>query len=121
MLYHGLWGAISMKYCKNQKKGVGSGCSFTWKNNRVEGFIEEKLDRVVANDEWFSLFPSAFYENLSWDGSDHIPIVLFFHDHSGEDKNKSREGSNMFRFEARWMQHGDFDSCVSNSWDLAKS
>lgn len=44
------------------------GHPFTWCNNRMNGFIEEKLDRVVVNSVWCSLFPNASVENLVWDG-----------------------------------------------------
>lgn len=40
------------------------GHPFTWSNKRIEGFIEEKLDRYVANSGWWGLFPLASVENL---------------------------------------------------------
>lgn len=43
---------------------------FTWNNKRKEGFIEERLDRFVANSAWYDLFPYVIVENLVWDGSD---------------------------------------------------
>lgn len=58
---------------------------------------------------------------LTWDGSNHNPIILYFQGDSEAGRRDFREGSKLFRFEARWLQHEDFDSCVRNSWLLAKS
>lgn len=98
-----------------------TGCRFTWKNNRVDGFIEEKLDRIVANDAWCSLFPMATSKNLIWDGSDHTPILLSIFGDFEEDQRDYNEGPKLFRFEARWLHHEDFDSYVSNFWKAANS
>lgn len=37
---------------------------YTWSNRRLEGLIEEKLDRCIANDDWFTFFPAASAENV---------------------------------------------------------
>lgn len=60
---------------KNGLKDIDSlGHPFTWNNRRTEGYIEEKLDRCVSNDTWGSLFPGAFVDIITWDGSDHSPL-----------------------------------------------
>lgn len=92
----------------------GTGNSFTWRNNRVIGFIEENLDRFVANDEWRALFPMASAENITWDGSDHIPIMVHFRGFDEIEDNDVAEQAKPCRFEARWLQHDDFDSCMRN-------
>lgn len=88
------------------------GHPFTWRNNRSNGFIEEKLDRCVANDNWLSLFPSAQRENIIWDSSDHSPIILRLNNHKDQQWRNFREDNKLFRFEARWIHHEDFDSFV---------
>lgn len=50
---------------------------YTWNNGRVEGFIEERLDRAVANKEWHDIFRDAWVEMIVWDSSDHYPLCLF--------------------------------------------
>lgn len=49
---------------------------FTWNNGRTNGYIEERLDRFVANLEWQDIFRNAVVENIIWDSSDHYPICL---------------------------------------------
>lgn len=39
-----------------------------------------------------------------------------------EDKNDhDREDNRIFRFEARWIQHEGFDSCIKNVWTSSKA
>lgn len=90
------------------------GHQFTWNNKRKDGFIEEKLDRFVANSAWWSLFPEANVENLVWDGSDHLPIILRAMGDTEDDRASKREGSTPFCFEARWLHHDEFDTSLSN-------
>lgn len=96
------------------------GNQFTWRNNRVEGFIEEKLDRVVGNLAWRSHFTLAIADNISWDGSDHCPIVLHLRGFSDDVDVDVREDTRIFRFEARWVHHNDFDVNMRNFWRSAK-
>lgn len=50
--------------------------TFTLSNKRYDGFIEERLDKCVANSSWRQIFDDASVENVIWDGSDHFQIVL---------------------------------------------
>lgn len=81
------------------------GYPFTWSNKRIDGLIEEKLDRFVATEEWCNLFPMASAENITWDGSDHSPIIIFPKGKQEEWRHRGREEGNLFRFEARWVHH----------------
>lgn len=53
------------------------GCKYTWQSNPKQGFItRERIDRVLANWSWRSLFPNAraiAYPSIS---SDHSPILF---------------------------------------------
>lgn len=40
------------------------GYKYTWSNKRREGLIEEKLDRFLANSDWWNAFPNASVTNL---------------------------------------------------------
>ncbi|XP_020699543.1 uncharacterized protein LOC110111848 [Dendrobium catenatum] len=58
-------------------KNLGSiGPSYTWFNQRTDSPIHIKLDRMLINDQWVSLYPDSFYSIHSPSGSDHCPIVL---------------------------------------------
>lgn len=76
------------------------GYPFTWRNNRAEGFIEEKLDRVVANNKWHNLFPMASSENVAWDGSDHTPLLVSLIGNVAEGREDRSKATKSFRFEA---------------------
>lgn len=39
-------------------------------------FVEERLDRACANNEWSSIFPRAKVSHLDVSYSDHDPIQL---------------------------------------------
>lgn len=52
------------------------GCSYTWWNKRRANPIAKKIDRVLVNDEWQSLFPlsTGFFESPQF--SDHSPSTI---------------------------------------------
>jgi len=53
------------------------GYPFTWfKSLRTPWAVEERLDRALANQAWFSIFPEATLENLVALASDHYPTLL---------------------------------------------
>jgi exonuclease III len=53
------------------------GYPFTWfKSLGTPRAVEERLDRALANNEWFNLFPMATLENQETPSSDHYPILL---------------------------------------------
>lgn len=97
-----------------------SGLLFTWNNRRSDGFIEEKLDRCVANERWYVSFPLARVENVTWDGSDHCPMVLFFKNDEGDRSRLDREENKLFRFEAQWLQHDFFQEFLRGLWESSK-
>ncbi|XP_050217745.1 uncharacterized protein LOC126668598 [Mercurialis annua] len=52
------------------------GHKFTWERGRgTNGWIEERLDRVLCNNDWKEMFSSAEVCNLSVSTSDHKPIL----------------------------------------------
>ena len=54
-----------------------SGPSFTWTNKRGIGdLIQERIDRVFVNLEWWNLFPEARVTHLTRCHSDHCPVLL---------------------------------------------
>ncbi|KAG7548232.1 Reverse transcriptase domain [Arabidopsis suecica] len=50
---------------------VYKGCSFTWWNKSSTRPVAKKLDRILVNDKWCSLFPAAFAFFGEPDFSDH--------------------------------------------------
>lgn len=77
------------------------GYSFTWCNGRVEGLIEERLDRAVANSNWHDLFRNACTDTVVWDSSDHYPICISLDESLVADGHNKLRKKKMFRFEAK--------------------
>ncbi|KAL5577840.1 hypothetical protein UlMin_019539 [Ulmus minor] len=54
-----------------------SGFYFTWSNRRNDmNRVNSRLDRGMANEEWWGLFPNSSIELLPQTSSDHNPQVL---------------------------------------------
>lgn len=90
------------------------GSPFTWRKNKTTGLIVEKLDRFVANGAWSVLLPLAVSEIISWDGSDHTPIIVHMKGFMEEGEYHSNDSSKPFRFEPRWTHHDEFEASIRN-------
>jgi exonuclease III len=80
------------------------GSWYTWSNKRHDDyFTEERLDRMVANLEFASLFPRLCVEVIAARTSDHAPLFCSLQGFTGG----QRMGRKIFRFEAWWQkEHG---------------
>ncbi|KAI9112778.1 hypothetical protein K1719_016281 [Acacia pycnantha] len=83
------------------------GPEFTWKR----GASEARLDRMLANEQWFNLFPNASVAHLPFFKSDHRPLLLRLDTTVG-----APEPNRPFRFIAAWVLHEEFDEFVRKSW-----
>ncbi|KAL8487381.1 hypothetical protein ACS0TY_023893 [Phlomoides rotata] len=91
------------------------GLKFTWINKRSgRGRIWEKLDRFVANEEWFKLFPMAKASNLDFFGSDHRVIKIYLHKACSITEVK---GNKHFMFENKRMMEDGFTQAVREAWN----
>jgi len=72
--------------------------------------VRYRLDREVANGDWAELFPKARSQYLTYEGSDHKPIVSFFE----PDKRKRR---GIFRFDRRLRDNPEVKALVSQVWN----
>lgn len=87
-----------------------SGNPFTWANGRFgDAFIQERLDRVVANGDWRLKFPRATLKDLPHTSFDHAMILL---DTLGE----QNVGPHQFRFESFWTRNPDSVNVVKSAW-----
>ncbi|XP_061350451.1 uncharacterized protein LOC133295622 [Gastrolobium bilobum] len=84
------------------------GPRFTWRR----GSLQERIDRVVANEDWNLAWPNRVLGHLPYFNSDHKPILLScykdFHD------NKSGK---QFKFLAAWLTNSDFGNLVKKCWE----
>ncbi|KAK4252928.1 hypothetical protein QN277_011055 [Acacia crassicarpa] len=81
---------------------------FTWKR----GNTEARFDRMLANNQWFDLFPNASVAHLPFFKSDHRPLLLQL-----DSARTSPKPNRPFRFIAAWVLHDRFDEFVRGSWD----
>ncbi|XP_016694556.2 uncharacterized protein [Gossypium hirsutum] len=85
---------------------------FTWeRGNLSETNIQERLDRGVANTEWFRLFPEVEVQHLTHTFSNHCPLLL------DTRKDEDRVWNSNFRFEAWWLLEESFICEVKFLWE----
>ncbi|KAB2606206.1 hypothetical protein D8674_005923 [Pyrus ussuriensis x Pyrus communis] len=87
-----------------------NGPTFTWRGLRKEDWVEERLDRVMANEKWQQLWPNSHVMHETVLASDHCPIVL-------SSISDGQKGRKMFRFEAFWVSKEECKKLVEMCWD----
>ncbi|XP_028801035.1 uncharacterized protein LOC114756538 [Neltuma alba] len=85
---------------------------FTWKGPKWEGLdrVFKRLDRVLSNDQWQYKFADAEVKIVPRICSDHHPMLVDLFP-----ENQPARGR-MFRFEAAWQMHNQFDDMMRNCW-----
>lgn len=87
------------------------GAEFTWSNcRRGLAHTERRLDRVVCNQDWLSLWSNSVCYTLVRSKSDHHPIMF----------NMQQDYvtySSSFKFMKMWASHPDCHKIVSDSWN----
>lgn len=87
------------------------GCDFTWERSRgTQNWIQEKLDRGMANQEWRNMFPTAEIEVMEISTSDHLPLFLELNRKVYIPKVKR------FKFENVWIHEDECRKIVQMSW-----
>lgn len=85
---------------------------YTWhRNNNGHRILFKKLDRKLANVDWWFAFPEAFVEVLCRLHSDHNPILLRFNG------LPLARGPRPFFFEAASIDHEAYSDLVSAAWN----
>ncbi|XP_035551714.1 uncharacterized protein LOC118349887 [Juglans regia] len=87
------------------------GGKFTWCNGQ-QGLSRAwaKLDRVLLDANFLSLFPTAHCLYLPRTTSDHCPMVIEFL------SDPFSYGPPPFRFQQMWVEHPDFMTLVQTIW-----
>jgi len=88
------------------------GYPYTWfKSLGTPRAVEVKLDRALANANWFCMFPNVTVENLVAPTSDHYPLLL-----KKEETQRIWVPRQTFKFKNAWcVEPGDYD-IISDSW-----
>ncbi|XP_030477964.1 uncharacterized protein LOC115695005 [Cannabis sativa] len=93
--------------------GIDLGCGgdvCTWQNSRrAENRVRKRLDRVIANAIWCTLYPRAFVQSYPILGSDHAP--LFLNSWGAPPKLKFP-----FRFLEVWTSNSDCEKVITKAW-----
>ena len=91
-----------------------SGYMYTWRNGREgEAFVEERLDRACASQEWSELYPAAKVRHLTASYSDHDPIVI---DTKPMNHQQVCRKQKLHRFEEKSVAHPKCEKVIRDSW-----
>ncbi|XP_056688191.1 uncharacterized protein [Spinacia oleracea] len=99
-----------MQHCEMEDiKSVGN--FYTW-NNKQHGAsrVFSKLDRVMANPKWQSIYGSAEVCFMTEGYFDHAPGVLTVYP-------RSSGGKNPFKYFTMWITASQFRSMIQTQWD----
>ncbi|XP_073119607.1 uncharacterized protein [Henckelia pumila] len=87
---------------------------FTWERSRgSDMFVEERLDRAMANSSWMNAFKTAEVSNLEVISSDHSAIFLNI-------DSKIIARKRRFRFENAWLLESECKAVVHHSWKICE-
>ena len=89
------------------------GSKFTWHKHYDNFTVWERLDRVVATNEWFYLFSNTQVRHLDVTTSDHKPLLI---NPDGMDCKQQRP----FRFEQMWMSEPGCGVTIEAVWQLIR-
>lgn len=85
------------------------GPKFAWNNEREgNAFTLERLDRAVANREWFHFFISAYVVVSAKCSLDHHPFLISFLKEEAEKRGKR----DIFRVKESWKSYSDYREVV---------
>jgi exonuclease III len=88
------------------------GYPYTWfKFLGTSRAVEECLDRALANNNWFALFPNAKLETLVAPASDHYPIFL-----ECSSTFQPQPNHRYFHFENAWKYEPGFNDFFNEKW-----
>ncbi|XP_019168052.1 PREDICTED: uncharacterized protein LOC109163801 [Ipomoea nil] len=91
-----------------------SGYPFTWEKGKgTPNWIEERLDKVLATQDWRELVTDASVQNILTRKSDHSALFLGILN-LRERRGGLRRG---FRFEMAWLHDEGCRAVVEKSWD----
>ena len=87
------------------------GDQFTWRKHFADGHsLWERLDRGLANHDWFMKFSSSKIHHLHSDSSDHSPLWITL------DGLDIHSFSKLFRFEKMWLSDCGCSDIVETVW-----
>lgn len=86
------------------------GHNFKWEKSRGKrNFVEERIDRALATDQWSLLLPSAEVQNIPVASSDLSALYLYFSD-------RPESNRRVFRFENAWKTEPRCREVICENW-----
>lgn len=86
-----------------------SGDPLSWRGVRYVHLVRCRLDRAISNSMWAELYPSARCEYLSYEGSDHKPIISYW------DPTR-KKGKGLFRYDRRLRDNEQVKKIIAECW-----
>ena len=86
------------------------GVFFTWSNHQQDNPIIRKLDRALANDEWFSSFPSALAVFDPPGVSDHASCIVMI-------DNQPEPSKKCFKYFSFLSSHPTYLAALAVAWE----
>lgn len=77
-----------------------------------EKFIKERLDKVVANLEWYKFFKEVWVDLLTVGTLDHNPILLSIN----EIHTSPRHRKKLFKYDIKWEIDEDCGRVIDTKW-----
>ena len=94
------------------------GADFTWTNGRKDaGLVRVRLDRIVSNEAWFQLFPTAINSHIPVASSDHMALLLDTMENTLVQPTIRRRRK-LFRFEKAWVREPGCEEQIVFAWDI---
>ncbi|VFQ60129.1 unnamed protein product [Cuscuta campestris] len=101
----------ALSFCGLVDMGM-QGHPFTWEWKKYSPeWVEERLDRAVASNDWLDIFPNCVVHNIATLRSDHSAILLCL---SGQTQSR---GPRCFKFENCWLKEDGFRTVFTSAWD----
>ncbi|KAM2502553.1 hypothetical protein ACFX1W_033092 [Malus domestica] len=86
-----------------------TGYPFTWRNQREDGPIQQRLDRGLASEGWISTYPEAKVLHEVVEGSDHAMLIL-------DTDFVSVKRRKRFIYDSRWNRENECHGIVGTNW-----
>ena len=81
----------------------------SWRGVRYTHIVLYRLDRALSNSLWAEQFPSGRCSYLEFEGSDHLPLILYF-----KPDTKQRRG--LFRYDRRLCKNEEVRKLIAVAW-----
>ena len=84
----------------------------TWRGRRAGGLVLELLDRAIASNDWYSLYPGTKVRHLNTHASDHKAIVINL-------EGIVPQPNRPFKFEQMWLRDNGCSETINSAWSTS--